>query len=62
MHTEGLAEYTGECINVVRRFNSMFKGKTTTLPIAPTRLCGIPDPDSVRSLFDFTLWLDSTPN
>jgi hypothetical protein len=62
MHTEGLADYTGECINVVRRFNSMFKGKITTLPIAPTPLCGIPDPDSVRSLFDFTLWLDSTPN
>ncbi len=32
------------------------------LPIAPTPLCGIPDADSVRSLFDFTLWLDSTPN
>jgi uncharacterized membrane protein YgcG len=62
MHNEGLADYTGECINAVRRFNSMFKGKITTLPIAPTPLCGIPDPDSVRSLFDFTLWLDSTPN
>ncbi len=60
--TEGLANYSAECINVVRRFNSMFKSKTITLPIAPTPLCGIPDPDSVRSLFDFTLWLDSTPN
>jgi hypothetical protein len=40
----------------------LFKGKTTTLPVAPTPLCGIPDPDSVRSLFDLTLWLDSTPN
>jgi hypothetical protein len=62
MHTEGLANYSAECINVVRRFNSIFKGKTTTLPITPTPLCGIPDPDSVRSLIDFTLWLNSTPN
>jgi hypothetical protein len=62
LHTEGLANYSAECINVVRRFNSMFKSKTITLPIAPTPLCGIPDPDSVRSLFDSTLWLDSTPN
>ncbi len=65
LHTEGLALNTpvnASTLSVVRRFNSMFKGKTTTLPIAPTPLCGIPDPDSVRSLFDFTLWLDSTPN
>jgi hypothetical protein len=26
LHTEGLANYASECINVVRRFNSMFKG------------------------------------
>jgi hypothetical protein len=40
----------------------MFKGKSTTLPIAPSPLCGIPDADCVRSLFDLTLWLDSTPS
>jgi hypothetical protein len=62
LHTEGLANYAGECINAVRRFNSMFKSKTITLPIAPTPLCGIPDPDTVRSLFDLTLWLGSTPS
>jgi hypothetical protein len=62
LHTEGLANYAGESINAVRRFNSMFKSKVITLPIAPTPLCGIPDPDTVRSLFDLSLWLDSTPS
>jgi hypothetical protein len=61
LHTEGLVNYTGECINVVRRFNSMFKDKCVTIPIAPTPLCGIPDANCVRDLFDLTLWLDSTP-
>jgi hypothetical protein len=61
LHTEGLVNYTAECINVVRRFNSMFKDKCVTIPIAPTPLCGIPDADCVRNLFDLTLWLDSTP-
>jgi hypothetical protein len=62
LHTEGLANYAGECINAVRRFNSMFKNKIVTLPIAPPPLCGIPDPDTVRSLFDLSLCLDSTPS
>ncbi|MFO0007169.1 MAG: hypothetical protein ACK559_39255, partial [bacterium] len=62
LHTEGLANYAGETINAVRRFNSMFKGKIVTLPVAPPPLCGIPDPDTVRSLFDLSLWLDSTPS
>jgi hypothetical protein len=61
LHTEGLVNYTAECINVVRRFNSMFKDKCVTIPIAPTPLCGILDADCVRNLFDLTLWLDSTP-
>ncbi len=50
LHTEGLVNYTAECINVVRRFNSMFKDKCVTIPISPTPLCGIPDADCVRNL------------
>jgi hypothetical protein len=39
----------------------MFKGSVTAVPFAPPPLCGIPDPETVRSLFDLTHWLDSTP-
>jgi hypothetical protein len=41
----------------------MFKDKCVTIPIAlqSTPLCGIPDADCVRNLFDLSLWLDSTP-
>ncbi len=40
----------------------MFKNTITCIPIAPPPLCGIPDADTVRSLYDYTLWLDSLPD
>jgi hypothetical protein len=46
----------------VRRFTSIFKHTVTCIPIAPPPLCGIPDGDTVRSLYDYTLWLDSLPD
>jgi hypothetical protein len=59
--SEGLAKYVERTVNEVRRFNSMFKGSVTVMPFAPPPLCGISDPETVRSLFDLSLWLDSTP-
>ncbi len=53
--------YIERAVNEVRRFNSMFKGSVTVLPFAPPPLCGISDPETIRSLFDLSLWLDSTP-
>jgi hypothetical protein len=40
----------------------LLKNRCTILPIAPIPLCGIPDADVVVSLYDLTLWLDSSPN
>jgi hypothetical protein len=59
--TEGLPMYIERAVNEVQRFNSMFKGTVTVLPFAPPPLCGISDPETIRSLFDLSLWLDSTP-
>jgi hypothetical protein len=56
LQNEGLANYVSECLNVVRRFNSMFKDKCITIPIGPAPLCGIPDADCVRSLADLILF------
>ena len=39
----------------------MFKNTVSCISIAPPPLCGIPDADTVRSLYDYTLWLDSLP-
>jgi hypothetical protein len=39
----------------------MFKNTVSCIPIAPPPLCGIPDAHTVRSLYDYTLWLDSLP-
>jgi len=59
--SEGLVMYTERVVNEVRRFNAMFKGAATVVPFAPPPLCGISDPETIRSLFDLTHWLDSTP-
>jgi hypothetical protein len=59
--TEGLIMYIERDVNAVRRFNAMFKGAVTVLPFAPPPLCGISDPETIRSLFDLSHWLDSTP-
>ncbi len=59
--TEGLPMYIERAVNEVQRFNSMFQGTVTVLPFAPPPLCGISDPETIRSLFDLSLWLDSTP-
>jgi hypothetical protein len=59
--TEGLLMYIERAVNEVRRFNAMFKGAVTVLPFAPPPLCGISDPETIRSLFDLSHWLDSTP-
>ncbi len=58
---EGLIMYIERAVNEVRRFNAMFKGAVTVLPFAPPPLCGISDPETIRSLFDLSHWLDSTP-
>ena len=62
LRNEGLAKYIERSLNEVRRFTSMFKHTVTCIPIAPPPLCGIPDADTVRSLYDYTLWLDSLPD
>ncbi len=62
LRIEGLATYIERSINEVRRFSSMFKNTISCIPIAPPPLCGIPDADTVRSLYDYTLWLDSLPD
>ncbi len=59
---EGLAKYTERSINEVRRFSSMFRNTISCIHIASPPLCGIPDADTVRSLYDYTLWLDSLPD
>ncbi len=48
-------------VNEVRRFSAMFKNTVSCIPVAPPLLCGIPDADTIRSLYDYTLWLDSLP-
>ncbi len=48
-------------VNEVRRFSAMFKNTVSCIPVAPPLLCGIPDADTIRSLNDYTLWLDSLP-
>ncbi len=62
LRNEGLAKYIERSLNEVRRFTSMFKHTVTCIPIAPPPLCGIPNADTVRSLYDYTLWLDSLPD
>jgi hypothetical protein len=62
LREEGLVKYVERSINEVRRFSSMFKSAITVIPIAPPPLCGIPDADTVRSLYDYTLWLDNLPD
>jgi hypothetical protein len=62
LRNEGLAKYIERSLNEVRRFTSMFKHTVTCIPITPPPLCGIPDADTVRSLYDYTLWLDSLPD
>jgi hypothetical protein len=62
LREEGLAMYVERSMNEVRRFTSMFKSTVNCIPIAPPPLCGIPDSDTVRSLYDYTLWLDSLPD
>jgi hypothetical protein len=61
LRNEGLAKYIERSVNEVRRFSAMFKNTVSCIPIAPP-LCGIPDADTVRSLYDYTLWLDSLPD
>jgi hypothetical protein len=58
---EGLAKCIERSVNEVRRFSAMFKNTVSSIPLAPPPLCGIPDADTVRSLYDYTLWLDSLP-
>jgi hypothetical protein len=58
---EGLAKYIERSVNEVRRFSAMFKNTVSCIPIAPPPLCGIPVADTVCSLYDYTLWLDSLP-
>jgi hypothetical protein len=62
LREEGLVKYVERSINEVRRFSSMFKNTVTVIPIAPPPLCGIPDADTVWSLYDYTLWLDNLPD
>jgi len=54
--------YIERSVNEVRRFSAMFKNSVTVIPIAPPPLCGIPDAETVRSLYDYTLWLDGLPD
>jgi uncharacterized membrane protein YgcG len=62
LRDEGLVKYVERSTNEVRRFTSMFKGSVTCIPIAPPPLCGIPDAETVRSLYDYSLWLDGLPD
>jgi hypothetical protein len=62
LRAAGLAKYTEWVIHEVNRFNSMFRGSVTTIPFAPLPLCGVPDPATVCCLYNFSLWLDTTPS
>ncbi len=62
MQEERRVKYVERSTNEVRRFSSMFRGSVTCIPIAPPPLCGTPDADTVRSLYDYTLRLDSLPD
>ncbi len=53
--------YIERSVNEVHRFSAMFKNSVSVIPIAPP-LCGIPDAETVQSLYDYTLWLDSLPD
>jgi len=61
LQAEGLQSYIEATIRECNRFNGMFRGTVSVLPILPIPITGLPEASTIRRLADLGEWFNACP-
>jgi len=55
----GITAYANKLVTECRRFQAMFRNQVVVVPFAPLPLCGTNNPNLIKLLMDFSLYMDN---